>query len=149
MSSHDPNPGGAGGGAPRPPRRNPRPNARRRAEVAVVTDLHEFATWWSAKVVKFPKDFKHTLGHRSIDVVLELLELLVEAAYVSAPERPALLSSANRAVERLRHLVRLAHSTASLAHEAYGHASERLDTIGRQVGAWLKSSSAASRATAP
>ncbi len=111
---------------------------RKRAEVAVVTAVHEYAAWWTLKVAKFPKDIKHSLGQRSLELVLELLETLVEAAFVPAPERPPLLASANRQVERLRHLTRLAHATAALPHESYAHASAYLDDIGKQIGGWAR-----------
>lgn len=111
---------------------------RKRDDVAVVTAMHQFAAWWFGRVAKFPKDFKFSLGQRSIDGVLDLLELLVEAAYLPSAERAEALASANRRIERLRHLVRLAHATAALPHEAYGHAAEQLDAIGKQVGGWLR-----------
>ncbi len=141
MKEAPPRAGVPGAASPRPRSKSPRPPARRgqRAEVAVVTAVHVYAAWWTLRVTKFPKDLKHALGQRSLDLVLELLETLVEAAYLPAAERRPLLAAANRMVERLRHLARLAHATAALPHESYGHAAEQLDDIGRQVGAWLRS----------
>ncbi len=97
---------------------NRRSGQRRRAEVAVVGQVHGWLAWIIAKVAQFPKDLKYVLGHRLVDRSLELLEILVEAAYLPRPDQHAALLRANILVERLRHLVRAAHDNRALATEA-------------------------------
>jgi len=109
-----------------------------RAPVAVVTEMHELAAWIIGRVAKYPKDLKYTLGHRTIDVSIAILEGLVEAAYLPASVRSEHLAAVNRAIERLRHLVRLAHTLAALPHDSYAHVAERIDGVGRQVGGWMR-----------
>ena len=49
------------------------------------------------------------------------------------------IDAANRGVERLRHLVRVAHACKGISHARYGFAAEALDGIGRQLGGWRRS----------
>jgi hypothetical protein len=68
------------------------------------------------------------------------LELLVEAAY--SPRKADLLSRANRDIEVLRWLVRLAKDRGLFTMRQYGFACKGLTECGRMVGGWLKQSSA-------
>jgi len=67
--------------------------------VAVVTALHTHAAWLVGRVGKYPKDVKHTLGQRTIALVIELIETSVEAAYVPVSERRTVLAAAGRHVD--------------------------------------------------
>ncbi len=126
-----------------------RPASGRRDPVAVVQDVHGLLAWLLARVQHFPRDIKQTLGHRLIETGLDLLEALVEAAYLPRERRVAALDGANRLVERLRHLCRLAHTAGALPHGSYGHSAELLDNIGRQVGGWRRAELPGRAAPAP
>jgi len=114
-----------------------------RAPVKVVEDAHALVTWLVQRVAGFPKDVRHTVGHRLVERGLDLIELLVTASYTPAPQRGAVLGEANLLIERLRHLVRLGDSVRALSHEQYGFAVTQLLDIGRQVGGWAKMSAGA------
>ena len=85
---------------------------------------------------KFPKTFRHTLGERAEQLVLDVLTDLIEARY--SRERLAILRRANVRLETLRHLLRLANEFGLIANHAFLHVAGRINEVGRLVGAWGK-----------
>ena len=65
----------------------------------------------------FPKNQRFIFGTRLADRAIDVLELLVEAAYNS--EKQHLLARANREIEVLRWLVRLAKDRKLLTEKQY------------------------------
>jgi hypothetical protein len=77
------------------------------------------------------------LGERLEGGLIEVLELLVEAAYTRNKETP--LRRANLRLEVVRHLWRLAHELKAIGTRQYEHGAKLLDGLGRQIGGWLRS----------
>jgi hypothetical protein len=77
------------------------------------------------------------LGERLEDGLLDVLELLVEAAYTRNKEAP--LRRANLRLEVVRHLWRLAYELKTIATRQYEHGAKLIDELGRQIGGWLRS----------
>jgi hypothetical protein len=69
--------------------------------------------------------------------LLDVLELLVEAAYTRNKEAP--LQRANVRLEVVRHLWQLARELRVVAIRQYEHGARLLDDLGRQIGGWLRS----------
>ena len=69
--------------------------------------------------------------------LLDVLELLVEAAYTRNKESP--LRRANLRLEVVRHLWRLAYELKAVAIRQYEHGAKLMDELGRQIGGWLRS----------
>jgi hypothetical protein len=67
---------------------------------------------------------------------LDALERLIEATYDRDRQKP--LAAANLAIEKLRHLFRLAFTLHCLDERRYEHAAGQLDEIGRMIGGWKK-----------
>lgn len=105
-------------------------------EVSVVTRMYDLTLWLVQRTAGFSRAHRHTLGSRIESCALEVLELLVEASYTR--DRDDLLQSANRRLERLRYLVRLAHDLKLLSLAQYEFAGNGLHAVGTQVGAWRK-----------
>ncbi len=47
----------------------------------VVQKLYDILVWISPIIAKFPKDKRYTFGQRMEELLLDILETLVEAAY--------------------------------------------------------------------
>ena len=62
---------------------------------------------------------RFTLGDRLEQVLLDVMELLLEAAYTKAKRQA--LRRANLRLEVARHLWRLAHELAAVSTRRYGH----------------------------
>lgn len=103
----------------------------------VVQRVYEAALWLIPKAMRFPRAHRFTVGDRIVNHSLDLLETLAAAAY--SPQRGPLLERANQRVNGLRFLLRLAKDLKLLSVDAYGHAAELLEEIGRMTGGWQKS----------
>jgi hypothetical protein len=102
--------------------------------------LHVFLAWAAPVVEGFPRGVKFTLGDRIAETGLDALERLIEATYDRDRAKP--LQGANLAIEKLRHLFRLAFTLHAIDERRYEHAARQLDEIGRLIGAWKKTSAA-------
>jgi hypothetical protein len=105
-----------------------------------VESCHELLLWLIPQLDKFPRSRRFTLGERIEVGVLDVLELLVEAAYTSDKGGP--LRRANLRLQVVRHLWRLAHELKVMATRQYEHGARLLDDLGRQIGGWLRSRAA-------
>jgi hypothetical protein len=105
-----------------------------------VQAAHEILLWMIPQLDKFPRVRRYTLGERLESVLLEVLELTVEAAF--AHHKRAALERANLRLETARHLWRLAFELEAVAGKSYEHGARLMDELGRQLGGWLKSAAA-------
>ena len=103
----------------------------------VVLKAYDFLLWLLPKIEKFPRSFKFNLGDRTVGIALDLLVLLVEAAY--SAEKSQLLEAANRKANALRYLVRLTKDLKFMSVDSFSFAAQRLEEIGRMIGGWQKS----------
>ena len=113
-----------------------RPTSNSTEPAVVVQRAFDLSVWLIRKVEKFPRSFRFSVGERLIARVLDLLEALTEAAY-SANKTP-LLERANRLVNALRLLLRLAVELQLLGADSHEFASQKLEEIGRMIGGWTK-----------
>jgi hypothetical protein len=107
-----------------------------RKEVDAVTRLYDFLVWMVPKLEKFPRSQKFIMGDRIQNLMLDILELLIDAAY--SREKEQLLRSANLKLEKLRYLIRLAKDLKLLNLKGYEFSARALDGIGTSIGGWLK-----------
>jgi hypothetical protein len=98
--------------------------------------MYRFMLWLVPTVEKFPRSQKFLLGDRIQSTALDGLERLIEATYTKG--RQAALAQANRGLEKLRFLFRLATEMRYLDPRRYEHAARALDEVGRLVGGWIK-----------
>lgn len=103
-----------------------------------VQACHELIAWLIPQLDRFPRLRRFTLGERLERALLEVLELLLEAASTRA-KQPA-LQRANLRLEVARHLWRLAHELQALSTRRYAHGAGLMDALGRQIGGWLRTS---------
>jgi len=101
-----------------------------------VQACHELILWMIPHLDKFPRVRRFTLGERIENRLLMVLEDLVEATY--SKQKKATLAHANRQLGVLRHLWRLAFELKAIPSNAYQHGSQLINSVGQQVGGWLK-----------
>lgn len=102
----------------------------------VLVKWYDWTKWMLERVDSFPKNQRFIFGTRLADRSLHVLELLVDASYRS--QKAELLADANRQIEVIRWLVRLAKDRKLLTERQYGFACQGLTECGRMVGGWLK-----------
>ena len=101
-----------------------------------VQACHELLLWLIPQLDKFPRVRRFTLGERLETALLEVLELLVEAAFSRTKQNT--LKRANLRLEVVRHLWRLAYELQVIPVRRYEHGAKLMDELGRQVGGWLR-----------
>ncbi|MCA9421362.1 MAG: diversity-generating retroelement protein Avd [Nitrospira sp.] len=102
-----------------------------------VQACHDLLRWMIPHLDKFPRTRRFTLGERLETGLLDVLTLLVEAAYSQNKGGP--LRQANLRLEVVRHVWRLTFELKVVATRQYEHGARLLDDIGRQIGGWLRS----------
>jgi len=102
-----------------------------------VQDCHNLLLWLIPILDKFPRSRRFTLGERLEIGVLKVLEDLVEAAYTKQKNQP--LTRANRQLEIVRHLWRLAYELKMISPRSYQYGAKLINEIGQQIGGWLRS----------
>ena len=104
----------------------------------VLVKWYDYANWLLDRVDAFPKNQRFIFGQRMADHVLGIMELLIEATY--SREKTSLLRDANRKLEVLRWLVRMAKDRQLVTARQYEFSSEKLAECGKMVGGWQKQS---------
>jgi len=113
------------------------PPPEREEPAVVVVKAYDFVLWLLPKAEGFARSYRFSVGERLVAHGLDLLLVLVDAAY--SANKSALLAAANSKVNGLRYLLRLAKDLRLLSVDAYGFAAGSLEEIGRMVGGWQKS----------
>ncbi|CAB1057385.1 hypothetical protein D1BOALGB6SA_2138 [Olavius sp. associated proteobacterium Delta 1] len=80
-------------------------------EVDAITKLYDYLLWMIPKLDKYPRSQKFLLADRIETLLLDILELLIDAAY--SKNKYQMLRSANLKLEKLRCIGKKAESTAS------------------------------------
>jgi len=105
-------------------------------EIDAITKLYDFLLWIIPKLEKFPRSQKFLIGDRIETILLDVLDLLIEAAYSKSKSGP--LRAANLKLEQLRYLVRLSKDLKLLSLKSYEFSARSIDGVGVSVGGWLK-----------
>jgi len=105
-------------------------------EVDAVTKLYDFLLWMIPKIKKFPRSQKFVIGDRIENMMIDILELLIEAAY--SKNKHTVLKAANLKLEQLRYLVRLSKDLKLINLKEYEFCARAVDGIGTSIGGWLK-----------
>jgi hypothetical protein len=101
-----------------------------------VQRAYELTLWLIQRVEKFPRSFRFSVGDRIVARALDLMEVLLDAAYTADKLEP--LERANRNVNSLRFLLRLTADLKLLPPDAHEFAASKLEEIGRMAGGWKK-----------
>jgi hypothetical protein len=104
-----------------------------------IEDCHELLLWMIPQLDKFPRNHRFTLGDRIETGLLDVLEALVSAAY--RRDKSQDLDLANRRINVVRHLWRLAFELKIIAHKSYAYGSQKIVELGTQIGGWRKQQS--------
>ncbi len=105
-----------------------------------VQRCHELIVWLIPLLDQFPRNRRFTLGGRLETGLLDILQLLTEAAY--SKQKWALLKQANMKLAVLRHLWRVCLELKVINLKRYEYGSRLMLELGAQIGGWQKSVSA-------
>lgn len=112
-----------------------------------VQKAYDINRWLLPQVDRFSRKYKFTLGDRIQTTALDLCLALVEAAHARSKERA--LYRANRLLDQLRILARLARDVNLISSRRHAHLSGMTEELGRMVGGWIRSRSGGSATVPP
>lgn len=78
----------------------------------LLSKWYDYSKWLLERVENIPKCQRFVLGQRLANASMEVMELLVEAAY--SRDKVGLLKRANCKIEVLRWLVRMVHDRGTI-----------------------------------
>jgi len=107
----------------------------RRDELPLFTRFYAVTGWILDRVEAYPKGHRFTLGDRTANGALEVLEILVQAQY--AKNKLPLLHRANEALQPVRILLRLAMEKKCISFKQYEQVVMDIDECGRMLGGWI------------
>ncbi len=86
-----------------------------------------------------PKSDRFSIYERAENIILALIELLIEAGYVTRTNKLTSLERASIKLNTLRLLVRLMKESRTFDTKKYVTLQEIIDEIGRMLGGWIRS----------
>ena len=78
------------------------------------------------------------IGNRIDTLLLELLDLLRKAAFVSGPTKILLLEKALQTIDSLRFFLQIAWESSVIKQNQYLQLAPGVEEIGKMVGGWRK-----------
>ncbi len=105
-------------------------------EVSALTRTYDLLLWIIPVLEKFPKSQRFLLGDRIENLLLEIMELIIQAVY--SKNKTLLLIDINLKIEILRYLIRLAKDLRHISIKRYQFISKSINEIGAEIGGWLK-----------
>ena len=106
------------------------------SEIPAVTKLYDIILWLMPQIEKFPRDFKFTIGDKIISILLNSLELIIEAVYTK--DKHNFLRRLNLQLEKLRYLIRLSKDLKALSIKKYAYISDEINELGKMIGGWIR-----------
>lgn len=85
------------------------------------------------------KQDRYTLWRKCENIILEVLENILWASYLSKGEKLPVLERTSLKLDLLRVLLRLCKEVKAIDNEKYILLQEIIDEIGRMLGGWIKS----------
>ena len=84
---------------------------------------------------------RFTVYERSENLIVDLIELFLEAGYTKSGNKSAVLEKASVKLNTLRFFIRLMKETRVFDLKKYTTLQGMIDEIGRMLGGWIRSSS--------
>jgi len=102
----------------------------------VVEKHYKLILWLLPKMANFPKDQKFLLADRIERILLDILEMLIEANY--SRQKRDILIKVNLKLDVLRFMMRISKDMKYVNISGYDFFCQSAIEIGKMVGGWLK-----------
>jgi hypothetical protein len=107
------------------------------AELPIIQKTYDLIKWYVPILNRLPRQHKFTLGDRMSNGLYDLLESLIAARY--AKNKLPHLENLNSRLDVLRHQTRLLLDFNLMDVQRYEYAGKLLNSIGSDLGGWIKS----------
>lgn len=106
------------------------------AELPIIQKTYDLIKWYVPILNRLPRDHKFLLGDRITTGLYDLLENLIQARYET--DKLPRLTALNSKLDILRHQTRLLLDFDLVADHRYEYVSNLLNSIGTDLGGWIK-----------
>ncbi|NJL39791.1 MAG: diversity-generating retroelement protein Avd [Leptolyngbyaceae cyanobacterium RM1_406_9] len=106
------------------------------SDLPIIQKTYDLIKWYVPILNRLPRDHKFALGERIIAGLYELLEGLIQVRY--SKEKLPQLTVLNTRLEILRHQTRLLLDFQILSTRRYEYVSQQINSIGMELGGWIK-----------
>ena len=110
------------------------PEARPHETLPLFVKWTAFLKWLLDTTEKFPKKVRFTFSTRLDNLALDVLELIIDAAYTKQRSKP--LRQINLNIDKVRVLLRICEELTYLPTRSYWHGIKQLEECGRMAGGW-------------
>src|SRR5437867_12897382 len=107
-------------------------------DTPLFVKTHDFLLWLIRHTQRFPKHLRHSYTNRVEQTALDFQEAILMANAVRGPARSEWLARGDGRLVCLRALLRLAYALQVLGANQLKYAAERVEELGRLLGAWKK-----------
>lgn len=111
------------------------------ADVPILRKIHELYKTFHEYRVLVPKHERFSIYERSENAIVDILELILEASYVSKEKKLELLEKSSVKLNIVRFFIRLMKESKTLDMKKYTVLQVIVDEIGRMLGGWIRSTS--------
>lgn len=91
---------------------------------------------WFSYYQTLPKTHRYTLGQKIDSVLIEAIEAIAAAGFLSPPEKQPWVRLAIRKIDTFKILLLVLWETRSLDNKKYAALSVPFDEIGKMLGGW-------------
>ncbi|MEM9212827.1 MAG: diversity-generating retroelement protein Avd [Cyanobacteria bacterium P01_F01_bin.150] len=105
-------------------------------DLPIIQKTYDLIKWYVPILNRLPKQHKFMLGERMASNLYDLLEELIYARY--ATQKLERLEALNSKLDVIRHQTRLLLDFELIKIDRYQHAGELINTIGKDLGGWIK-----------
>jgi len=109
------------------------------SDTPIFIKTYELYKTFYSYLPKFPKRDRYTLGQKCELILLDLLENIIVAGYLSKLEKLPLLRKISIKLDVLKVLFRLGKDIKVIDHKKYIEFESYFIEIGRMLGGWIKS----------
>jgi len=106
------------------------------SDLSIIQKTYDVILWYAPILERLPKHQRFTLGDRIITRLYDFLEELVTLRY--AKEKIARLEQLNNSLDVLRYQTKLLLDFQLMSPQRYEYATKQLNSVGRELGSWLK-----------
>ena len=106
------------------------------SDLPIIQKTYDLIKWYVPILNRLPRNHKFLLGDRMIAGLYDLLENLLKARYES--NKLTRLEALNSDLDVLRYQTRLLLDFELVSVKRYEYVSELINTIGVELGGWVK-----------
>jgi hypothetical protein len=108
-------------------------------DIPIFKKSYDFYKMFYVFRTTIPKQDKYAIWQKAENLVIEIIEGIMSAAYKQKFEKVAVLEKVSLHLNMLRTLLRLMKDVKTIDNKKYTLLEDPLDEIGRMLGGWMKS----------